>query len=293
MAAIRSSWRGALKLSLITIPVRAYPATREGADVSFRQFHRTCQTRIQLRKWCPTCDIEVKSGDIVKGYEASKGRYVFVEPEEIAKLRPRSSTTVSVSEVVASEQVDPRLIERTYYLAPDTKDAGGPFAVVREALASKAAVGRLALHGREYLVAVVADGTAMRLYTLRTAGEVLAQDGIEPLAFAEAPVKAEELKLARRVLDTFETDKDLGTFVDNYQDALRDMLRRKGAGVPTEPAATERTGGGVVNLMEALRQSLEAARPAAKAARKSASKGRRRQGKVIDHPSRGKMRKAS
>lgn len=275
----RSTWRGSLRLSLIAIPIRAFPATRPDADVSFRQFHRKCHTRIQMRKWCPHCELEVDGDDIVKGHETSKGRYVFVDKDDVDKLRPESSTVLSVSDVIDARAIDARFIERVYYLAPDSKEAGSAFAVVRDALDGRAAIGRLALHGREYLVAVIRDEKALRLYTLRTAGEVRSQDGITGMQLAGGRVKPDELKLARRVIDSFESNADLTTFVDNYQVALRNMLRKKGAGKEVE-TGSETAIPKVVNLMDALRQSLDSAR---KHGAKKAAPVRRRKARVIQH----------
>jgi DNA end-binding protein Ku len=275
----RSTWRGSLRLSLIAIPIRAFPATRPDADVSFRQFHRKCHTRIQMRKWCPHCELEVDGDDIVKGHETSKGRYVFVDKDDVDKLRPESSTVLSVSDVIDARAIDARFIERVYYLAPDSKEAGSAFAVVRDALDGRAAIGRLALHGREYLVAVIRDEKALRLYTLRTAGEVRSQDGITGMQLAGGRVKPDELKLARRVIDSFESNADLTTFVDNYQVALRNMLRKKGAGKEVETGSETATPK-VVNLMDALRQSLDSAR---KHGAKKATPVRRRKARVIQH----------
>jgi DNA end-binding protein Ku len=279
--ATRFTWRGLFRLSLITVPIRAFPATKADSDVSFHQFHRKCKTRIQLRKWCPHCEEPVDTDDLVKGYETAKGKYVFVEDEEVKRLRPESTKTIAVSDVVDRSALDPRYIERTYYLAPDSKEARSPFMVIREALAGKAAVGRLALHGREYLTAVVADDRGMTMHTLRTAGEVRSQSEIDDLDIGGVRVKPEEVKLARRVLETFETDADLETFVDNYQAALRDMLKKKGAGEPLEaeeePAPTK-----VVNLMDALRQSLEQVKGSP-----------RKKARVLKHATKPKMRRAS
>src|SRR5262245_41125499 len=97
--AARPTWKGSLRLSLITIPIRAFPATNPGSDVSFRQLHRKCKTPIQLKKWCPHCNEEVGKDDIVKGYETDKGRYVIVEDEEIAAIRPEATHVVNISHV--------------------------------------------------------------------------------------------------------------------------------------------------------------------------------------------------
>lgn len=287
--AARYTWRGLLRLSLITIPVRVYPATTSSSDVSFHQFHRRCKTRIQLKKWCPTCEVEVEAGDIIKGHETSRGKYVFVEEEEIKKLRPESTKTIAVSHVLAASAIEPRYVERTYYLAPDSKEARGPFAVIREGLDGKAAIGRLALHGREYLAAVVPDAAAMTLYTLRTAGEVRAQRDINDLSLSGVRVKPEEARLARRVIESFDTLPDLSSMVDNYEAALRELVRKKGAGADVGrdegPAPAK-----VVNLMDALRQSLDRVR-AGGASTKRGTRAPRKRPSV--GPSRRKLKRAS
>jgi len=287
--AARPTWKGSLKLSLISIPIRAFPATSSTSDVSFRQLHRKCHTPIQLRKWCPHCDEEVRKDDIVKGYEAEKGQYVIVEEGDIASVRPESSHVVEITHVVEATVIDPIYIERTYYLAPDIKAAGSPFAVVREGLAGRAAVGRLSQHGREYLVGVVPREDVLLLYTLRTAGEVREMDEISEIEFADVRVKPEEVKLARQVLNSFDTVPDLSEFVDNYQVALKRMLKTKGAGevVPApQPAAPTK----VVNLMDALRQSLAQVSADKK---RPAKAGSARAARVIKHPSGRKARKVS
>jgi DNA end-binding protein Ku len=286
--AIRSTWKGSIKLSLISIPIRVYPAT-VATDVSFRQLHRKCKTPIQLKKWCPTCEEEVSSDDIIKGYETAKGQFVAVEEEEISKLRPESTHVIDIGQIVEASSIDPIAIERSYYLAPETKAAGAAFAVLREGFGSRAGVGRLALHGREYLVAVVPRDQALLMYTLRTAREMRKPSAIDELSFADVKVKPEEVKLARQVMQHFDSGTDLSELTDHYQDALREMLAAK---TPEDVVAVEgpkgaKGRGKVVDLMEALRQSL---------ARVESDKPQRarRQAKarVLSHPQ-SKRRKAS
>ncbi len=277
--AARSTWKGSIRISLITIPIRVYPATNPSADVSFRQLHRKCKTPIQLKRWCPHCEEEVELGDIVKGYESAKGQYVLVEKEDIEKIRPESTHVVDISHVLDASTVDPIYIERSYYLAPGDKSAGPSFAVLRDSISGRACVGHLALHGREYLVAVLPREDALIMYTLRTAREVRQLDAVEELSYARTRVKPEEMKLARQVLQHFETDADLSSFTDRYQEALREMLQSKGA---AEAVAVESKGGKpgkVVDLMAALRESLnriesQKKRPA-KAGLRSAGKKRK------------------
>jgi DNA end-binding protein Ku len=288
--AARPVWKGSIKLSLISIPVRVFPATDSRADVSFRQLHRKCHTPIQLRKWCPHCEEEVGAGDIVKGYESSKGRYVLVSEEEIAKVRPTSTHVVDLSHVLATSEIDPIYIERSYFLAPDNRNAGSPFAVLREALEGQAGVGRLALHGREYLVAVLPREEGLVMYTLRMAGEVRDMSDIETLEFASARTKPDEVRLARQVLNALDHETQLSAFTDHYEEALKAMLAaRAGSEVETAEGAAPAPKK-VVNLMDALRQSLAAvSEPKKKPAR---AKHPRRAARVITHPGR-KARKAS
>ena len=268
-----------MKLSLVSIPIRVYPATDSRSDVSFHQLHRKCHTRIQTKKWCPHCKRAVDADEIVKGYEKQKGRFVIVEEKEIKAVRPESTRVAEISHVLDEAIIDPIHVERSYYLAPDGKRAGEPYAVVREGLAGKAAVGRLALHGREYLIAIVAHDRALLLHTLRTKGEVRALKAIDELQYATAKAKPEQLRLIRQVLASFETDAELEDFTDNYQAALKKMLAGKGV----EAVADAETGkpAKVVDLMDALRQSLDRA------------KTDKKKGRMLAHPGARGRRKAS
>jgi DNA end-binding protein Ku len=251
----RPAWKGTLKLSLITVPIRVYPATESKSDVSFHQLHRKCRTRIQMKKWCPHCKRAVDASEIVKGYEQSQGRMVVVEEDEIKALRPEATHVAEISHILDEAVIDPIHVERSYYLAPDGKRAGESYTVIREGLGGKAAVGRLALHGREYLVAIVTRGRALLLHTLRTKGEVRAMKAIDGLEHAQGKAKPAEVRLIRQVLASFESDADIADFTDNYQTALKKMLASKGA----ETVATDEEArpAKVVDLMDALRQSLD------------------------------------
>ena len=271
----RPTWKGTLKLSLIAIPIKVFPATDAGSDVSFKQLHRKCHTPIRMKKWCPHCDEEVGPADIVKGHATAKGRYVIVDDEEIASVRPESTRTVDISRVLDAATIDPIYIERAYFLTPDNKAAGAAFAVLREALDGKAAVGRLALHGREYLTAVLPRDKTLILYTLRTSGEVRDASAIDGTEFVAVRPKPEEVKLARQVLQSFDTAPDLSAFTDHYEEALRAVLAKKHAVEVADAAREDGKATTPVNLMDALRRSLasvsgERKRPARAAARKSA-----------------------
>ena len=192
----------------------------------------------------------------MKGYEFEKGKYVVMDEEDIAKVRPESTRVINVVQFADASTIDPVYVERPYYLAPDGTVAAEAFAVMREGMVGKAAIGKLALYGREYLVAIQPRENGLVMYTLRHAGEVRAMGAIDELKTVPAKIKPDEVKLARQVISNFETGGDLTQYKDDYQEELRKMIDAKIAGeeivAPQEEAPPK-----VVNLMEALRQSLD------------------------------------
>jgi DNA end-binding protein Ku len=252
----RPTWKGFLKISLVNIPVRVFPATDAAATISFNQLHAECQTRIQQKRWCPHCEREVPNSEIVKGYEFEKGRYVVMSEEDMAKVRPESTRVIDLVQFTDAAAIDPIYVERPYYLAPDGAMAKDAFAVMREAIKGKAGIGKLALYGREYLVAVQPRDKGLVMYTMRHAKEVRAMDSIEELDDVPSKVKPEEIKLAKQVIGNFEAPLVLTEYSDKYQEELQRIIDAKVAGeevVTTEEEAPPK----VVNLMDALRQSLD------------------------------------
>jgi DNA end-binding protein Ku len=194
--------------------------------------------------------------DLVKGYEFEKGKYVVLEDEDIAKVRPESTRVINIVQFASAQTIDPIYVEKPYYLAPDGQVSAEAFAVMREGMAGKAAIGKLALYGREYLVAIQPRDNGFVMFTLRHAEEVRSMSAIDELKTVPAKIKPEEVKLARQVIGNFETGGDLTQYKDEYQDELRKMIDAKIAGEEIV-APTEEEPPKVVNLMDALRQSLE------------------------------------
>lgn len=254
--AARPTWKGYLKISLVNIPVRVFPATDAAATISFNQLHRECGSRIQQKKWCPQCQTEVTTSDIVKGYEFEKGRYVTMEEDDVAKVRPASTRVINVVQFAEAATIDPVYIERPYYLAPDGAVAAEAFAVMREGMVGRAAIGKLALYGREYLVAIQPRENGLVMFTLRHASEVRAMSAIDELKQVPTSIKPDEVKLARQVIGSFVQEGDLTQYRDDYQTELRRIIDAKIAGEEVVQTADEAPPK-VVNLMEALRQSLE------------------------------------
>jgi DNA end-binding protein Ku len=233
-----------------------FPATDAAATLSFNQLHAECQTRIQQKRWCPHCQREVASADLVKGFEFEKGRYVVVTEEDIEKVRTESTRVINLERFTDDGEIDPIYLERPYYLAPDGPVAREAFAVIREGMKGKAGVGKVALYGREYLVKVQPREKGLIMYTLRHASEIRSMNAIDELAEMPEKVSASEVKLAQQVIGTFEGAVDFDTYKDEYQVGLREIIDAKIEGrevVAPEVEAPPK----VVNLMEALRKSLD------------------------------------
>jgi DNA end-binding protein Ku len=254
--AARATWKGYLKISLVNIPIKVFPATESSGSISFNQLHAECQTRIQQKKWCPHCEREVPNTEIVKGFEFEKGRYVIMSDEDLEKVRPESTRVIDLVQFADSAALDPMYVDRTYYLAPDGGLAGDAFAVMRDGMRGKIGIGKLALYGREYLVAVRPFERGIVMHTLHHAAEMRGIDAVEELSSVPASVKPEEMKLARQVIQTFEQPLNLADYKDEYRAGLQQIIDAKIAGEEVVATAAEAPPK-VVNLMDALRKSLD------------------------------------
>jgi DNA end-binding protein Ku len=282
----RPTWKGYLRVSLVTIPVKVFPATESAAALSFNQLHAECQTRIQQKRWCPHCEREVPNSELVKGFEFEKGRYVVVTEDDIQKVRVESTRVIDLVQFTDDTAIDPIYVDRAYYLAPDGAMGADAFAVMREGMAGKAGIGKVALYGREYLVAVRPQKKGLVMYTLHHDAEIRGIDQIEELNSVPAKVKPEEMKLARQVIATFEGELNLKDYQDDYREGLRKIIDAKVAGQEVV-TPEEKEPPKVVDLMEALRRSLDAVSsdkkkpakvdlPAEAAKKPAAAAGRRR-----------------
>lgn len=291
--AARPTWKGFLKVSLVTIPVRVYPATESSATISFNQLHEACQTRIQQKKWCPTCERDITSAEVVKGYEFEKGRWVVVDDEDIAKVKTESSKIINLVQFAGADEIDPMYVDKAYYLAPEGPMASDAYAVMRDGMAGKAGIGKVAIHGREYLVAVKPHKQGLVMYTLHHAAEIRTIDQIDELREVRGKVSPAEAKLAQQVIESYQGPLDLATYTDEYQAGLRALIDAKVAGeevvAPKEEAAPK-----VIDLMEALRRSLDQVsagkKPVAKAESAPAAK---KATKAVGPKAVAKKRKAS
>jgi DNA end-binding protein Ku len=271
---MRTIWNGSINFGLVNIPVGLALATKPAArqsDVSFRTLHRECGTPIKQKRWCPVHDREVPADELVKGWEVAKGEFVFVEDADLEAIMVQDeSRAIEITRFVPLDQVDPVFYDRTYYLAPASAAAQRrPYVLLLRAMqeTGMGAQGRFILRGQENFCLIRPRGDALALETLFVAEDVRSQVEIEE-AVGEAGVKDAELELARQVIDSLAGDFEPSELESEYRRDLRSMLEAKLSGEEIkrpEPVAEEAP---VIDLMEALRQSVsevQKTKPAAKA----------------------------
>jgi len=263
MPAIRSSWKGYLRVSLVSCPVRLYPATSSAERISFHNLVPGTMSRISMVPTDPTTGKAVPRDQLLKGYEFEKGRYVIVSDEEIEKLQIESNRVIDVTEFVDDDQVDALYLDSPYWLAPDGKMAQETFRVIVEGMRreKKAGVGRLVLSSRERAVLLSPRGKGIMIRTLRAPEEVRRE---EPYFedIEEGKLDESAVTLARQIVAQKSGPFDPKLFTDRYQAALTELIKAKIKGetiVVSEVAAPPP----VVDLMAALKKSLETIKPPA------------------------------
>jgi DNA end-binding protein Ku len=283
--AARPYWKGQIRLALVSIPVEIYSATRSGATIAFNQIHEPTGKRIKYEKVVPGVGA-VDPDEIVKGYQYSKGSYVLLDDEELEAVKLESKKTLELTQFVEPGEIDPLYYERPYYVVPADDLAEEAFVVLREALrdTKKVALGQLTLRGREYVVSLKPCGRGILLETLRYSDEVVKAQGYFR-EITDAKPDQEMLELAETLIDKKTARFDPSKFHDRYVDALRELIEKKrkskGARIEAEEEdETPRRGSNVVDLMAALKKSIEkpgAKTPAAKKApAKKAAPARKR-----------------
>jgi DNA end-binding protein Ku len=253
----RSSWKGFIKLSLVSVPVKAYTASISSGDVHLNQLHQECNNRIRYKKTCPVHG-DVPNEEIVSGYEFAKGQYVVVDLDELSKLRAQSDKSINVDGFVADDTVDPMYFSgRTYYLLPDGPVGQKPYALLREAMGEGGVVGiaHMIIAGRDNLVLLRPMEGMITANVLQHAAKVKA-----PTAFkdelVETAISKEEQELARTLVKASQIkDFDFAAYKDDYTEQLTTLIQSKVEGreivqvpEPDEPQ--------IINLMEALRASV-------------------------------------
>src|SRR2546430_5584105 len=267
-----------VSFGLVSIPVKLFSATEASRAISFNLLHKGCGSRLKQQYICIKEEVPVVREDMVKGYEFAKDQYVMFTPEELKAMEEAGTHMAEITEFVPIEAVDPVYFDKAYYLAPD-KGGAKPFALLASALreSKRCALGRWAARGKQYIVMIrpVEDGLVMQ--QLLYAGEVRS---IKDIEIPKTEVKAAELKLAKQLIEQQASDKfDPSAYTDEVRDRVETAIQKKVEGQEITMAAAPEQGAQVIDLMEALRASLEKkpakrAQPAqpAKPVRKAAGK---------------------
>jgi DNA end-binding protein Ku len=284
---MRTTWNGSISFGLVNIPIGLAPATKPAArqsDVSFRMLHRECMTPIKQKRWCPVHDRELGPDEIVKGWEVSKGEFVIVEEADLEAIeRDSTSRAIDITGFVPEDAVDPIYFDRTYFLVPATAIAARrPYVLLQSALqeTGMAALGRFVLAGKEKLCLIRPKGDALALETMYLAEDVYSQAEIEE-AVSEADVKEPEVALARQIIDSMVTEfQPADQLTSEYRQDLRALLEAKLKGHepvrPEEPVEEAP----VIDLMEALKRSVEEVQKSKSAGAKAAKPARSRRAKA-------------
>jgi DNA end-binding protein Ku len=256
--AARAYWKGFLRLSLVSIAVEIYNAVESKSEISFRQIHKPSGRRINYTKTVQGVG-EVKSSDIVKGYEVDSDTYVTLEPDEIEAVKLESKKTIDLVKFVDVEEIDPRYFERPYFIAPADKHSGEGYVVIREALkkTGKAGLAQLTIGGREWLVAITALGDGLLMEMLRYADELKEADQF----FDEVPTGKPDKEMVDLAVELIERKAGKFTpeqFEDHYATALRELVQKKLKGHKIKAPHEEAAPGGakVIDLMSALKKSI-------------------------------------
>jgi len=272
MAPPRAYWKGSLKLSLVTCPVVLYPASTTVEKTKFHMINRDTGNRLKQQM------IDAETGDVVekdqkaRGYEISKGEYIEIEKEELEAVQIESNHTIDIDNFVPRDEIDRRYLNNPYYIAPDGKAGADAFAVIRDAMKDqdRVALARIVLTNREHVIAIEPLGKGLLGTTLRYPYEL--RDEADYFDDIKSPkISKDMIELATHILDSKAAHFDPEKFKDEYESALKTLVKRKAAGKPMKAAPKEEKPDNVVSLMDALKASLKGG----KAPTKRASAARR------------------
>ena len=287
----RAYWKGSLKLSLVSCPVALYPASTSAEKTRFHMINRETGNRLKQQM------VDAETGDVVegdqkgRGYELSKGKYVEVEKDELEAVQIESNHTIDIDSFVPRDEIDKRYLDHPYYIVPDGKAGIDAFAVIRDAMKDeeRVALARIVLTNREHVIAIEPLGKGLLGTTLRYPYEL--RDGDDYFEDIKTPkITKDMVELAGHILQTKAAHFDPSKFKDEYENALKALVRRKASGKPIKAAEPEKKPDNVVNLMDALKASLKGkpagkrrtpasprapARRAAKKAQRSAARHRK------------------
>jgi DNA end-binding protein Ku len=260
----RAYWKGYLKLSLVSCPIALFPGSSEREKISFNQINKMTGNRIKYRKVDAETGDDVDSSEIIKGYEVGKGQYIEIEPEELEAIAIESKRTIEIDEFVPKKEIDELYLNSPYYIVPDGEVGQQAFAVIREAIKREGmvALGKIVFTSREHVISLEPRGRGLLGTTLRYPYEVRKENEY----FDDIPdekIPKDMLDLASHIVETKAGHFEPQKFEDQYEDALKELIRKKQSGQPIE-RPERREPAKVINLMDALRRSVEVSRESAK-----------------------------
>src|SRR5215467_9875397 len=268
--AARAYWKGSLRLSLVTCPILLYPASTSVEKTRFHMINTETGNRLKQQM------VDAETGDVVegdqkgRGYELSKGKYVEIDKEELDAVRIESNHTIDIDSFVPKDEIDQRYLNHPYYNAPDGKAGVDAFTVIRDAMKDKdrVALARIVLTNREHVIAIEPLGKGLLGTTLRYPYELRDEDQFFD-DIKNPKVSKDMVELAGHILDSKAAHFDPSKFRDDYEDALKKLVKRKAAGKTIEVAEPEERPSNVISLMDALKQSLKSRGRGSRAAQKS------------------------
>lgn len=256
--AARAYWKGSLKLSLVSCPVLLYPASTSVEKTRFHMINKETGNRLKQQMVDAETGDVVENGQKARGYELKKGEYVEIDKDELEAVQIESNHTIDIDSFVPKGEIDKRYLNHPYYIAPDGKAGIDAFAVIRDALKDqdRVALARIVLTNREHVIAIEPLGKGLLGTTLRYPYELRDED--EYFEAIKSPkISRDMVELAGHILHTKAAHFDPGKFKDDYETALKALVKRKAAGRPLKPAAPEEKPDNVISLMDALKQSLK------------------------------------
>lgn len=254
----RANWKGYLKLSLVSCPIALFPVASTTERISFHLINRATGNRLRQQYVDPVTGEIVERDERVRGYQIGKGEYITLEESEIAERALESTHTIDIESFVPRKDIDEVYLDGSYYMAPDDKVADEPFVVIREAMRERGMVGlaQVVLYGRERILMIEPRDKGLLGTTLHYQYEIR-DDKAYFNSVPDLKIPAEMLKLAEHIIDTKRGTFDPSQFQDRYQDALVELIRAKRAGQPLPAAQEPKVPSNVINLMDALRRSVE------------------------------------
>jgi DNA end-binding protein Ku len=289
----RAYWKGTLKLSLVTCPVALYPATTTVEKTRFHMINAETGNRLRQQMVDEETGDVVESSQKARGYEIAKGKYVEIEKDELDAVQIESNHAIDIDSFVPRDEIDQRYLDHPYYIVPDGKAGVDAFAVIRDAMKDqdRVALGRIVLTNREHVMTIEPFGKGLLATTLRYPYEL--RDADDYFDDIRSPkISKDMIELASHILDTKAAHFDPSKFRDEYETALKKLVKRKAAGKPIKAAAPEEKPSNVVSLMDALKQSVQGKSSGRRAAKSHARRATPRRPAKKAHRSAARRRKA-